>query len=249
MNYDARTIERIVSEVMRRVGSLPDTPSATPADPRSTSPASPASPESAQAAPAPPEPVAPAPTDTLVVDARVVTTHTIHGRLKGIRRVVVGTRAVITPSVRDELQKKNIRLERQQAEAVPAATANLIVVRCASSSDAARAMTTLPLPTRAVEERCDELSAAISHSTRAVENAGQASVLVTDQTLAAVCLLNRAAHVRAAPAGTPEEVRQAISEVGVNVLVVDPRRMTLNQWNVIIEAFRKDLPHPRPPRL
>ncbi|MGM0490480.1 MAG: hypothetical protein ACQESR_27460 [Planctomycetota bacterium] len=248
MNYDARTIERIVSEVMRRVSSLPDPPPAAPSDPRPTPPASPPSPQPAGSAPSAPQPAAP-PSDTLMLDARVVTTNTIHGRLKGIRRVVVGTRAVITPSVRDELQKKNIRLERHEAETVAATAANLTIVRCASSNDAARAMTTLPLPTGAVEQRQDELSAAVSYSTQAVHDSGHASVLVTDQALAAVCLLNRSAHVRAAPAGTVEEVREAISAIGVNVLVVDPRRMTANQWNVIIEAFRKDLPHPCPPGL
>lgn len=241
MNYDSQTIERIVTEVMRRVASLPDPAAGSSTNAPSASPAPPA--------PAPQSP----PSDALVLEAQVVTTNTIHGRLKGVRRVVVGQRAVITPSVRDELQKNNIRLERREPNhdaATVANSTNLTVVRCAAASDAAaRTMTALSLPNGAAEQRCSDLPTAVSYSMNAVQNSGDGSVLITDQSLAAVCLLNRSPQVRAAPARTMDDVREAVSAIGVNVLVVDPRRMTANQWNVIVDTFRKDWPHPCPPQI
>jgi hypothetical protein len=48
----------------------------------------------------------------LVIAERVVTLERIAGRLGGVRRVVVRSRAVVTPSVRDELRDRKIELVR-----------------------------------------------------------------------------------------------------------------------------------------
>ncbi len=47
----------------------------------------------------------------LVVDARVVTLAAIERRLTNVRRVLVRRGAVVTPSVKDDLRKRHIRLE------------------------------------------------------------------------------------------------------------------------------------------
>ncbi len=52
-------------------------------------------------------------TAEVVVQERVVALATIEGRLKDVRRVVVGRRAVVTPAVRDELKDRGIELERR----------------------------------------------------------------------------------------------------------------------------------------
>jgi hypothetical protein len=41
---------------------------------------------------------------------RVITLRSIEGRLAGVRRVVVPSRAVITPAVKDELKQRKIEL-------------------------------------------------------------------------------------------------------------------------------------------
>jgi hypothetical protein len=46
----------------------------------------------------------------LVLAERLVTLTTLDGRLRGVQRVVVPPRAVITPSARDELRDRNIEL-------------------------------------------------------------------------------------------------------------------------------------------
>ena len=49
----------------------------------------------------------------LEMDARVISLATLSGRLEGIRRLVVKTDAIVTPSVRDELNQHDIELVRR----------------------------------------------------------------------------------------------------------------------------------------
>ena len=53
------------------------------------------------------------PKAALQLDDRLITLATIEGRLDGIDQLVVLAKAVITPSVRDELRDRNIELVRQ----------------------------------------------------------------------------------------------------------------------------------------
>ena len=50
---------------------------------------------------------------TLKIEGRLVTLATIEGRLEGIQKLVVMPKAVVTPSVRDELRDKKVELVRQ----------------------------------------------------------------------------------------------------------------------------------------
>lgn len=50
---------------------------------------------------------------TLKLESRLVTLATIEGQLEGIQQLVVLQKAVVTPSVRDELRDKKIELVRQ----------------------------------------------------------------------------------------------------------------------------------------
>ncbi len=51
---------------------------------------------------------------TLKIDKRLVTLATIEGQLEGIQKLVVLPKAVVTPSVRDELRDKKVELVRQK---------------------------------------------------------------------------------------------------------------------------------------
>lgn len=48
----------------------------------------------------------------LILRERLVTTKTIEGRLAGVSRLVVRSRAVVTPAVKDELKRLKIELIR-----------------------------------------------------------------------------------------------------------------------------------------
>jgi hypothetical protein len=46
---------------------------------------------------------------------RVITMNTIKGKLAGKSRLVVNSRTIVTPSVKDELKQRNIELVRQNS--------------------------------------------------------------------------------------------------------------------------------------
>ena len=49
----------------------------------------------------------------LAVDDRVISLAKIEGRLSGVSQLVVRKKAVVTPSVKDELRQKNIEIVRR----------------------------------------------------------------------------------------------------------------------------------------
>jgi len=49
----------------------------------------------------------------LAVSDKVVTLATLGGRLVGVKRLVVGGRAIVTPAVKDELNDRSIELIRR----------------------------------------------------------------------------------------------------------------------------------------
>lgn len=56
------------------------------------------------------------PAETLTLDVRVVTLAALEGRLEGVRKLIVGARAIVTPSARDDLTDKNIEIVRSPNE-------------------------------------------------------------------------------------------------------------------------------------
>lgn len=84
MNYTQQDVERIVLEVIRRLGLLGS-----------------------------PQPVALTTSSELILTDPVVTTRSVEGKLAGIARLVVNPRAVVTPSVRDKLNDLQIELVRK----------------------------------------------------------------------------------------------------------------------------------------
>ena len=52
------------------------------------------------------------PAEDLSIDDRLITTHTLEGRLAGVGRLVVGARAIVTPAAMDLLREKNVKLIR-----------------------------------------------------------------------------------------------------------------------------------------
>ncbi len=84
MTYTEQDVERVVLEVIRRLGLL-----------------------------ASPQPAPSATGVELVLTDRVVTLRSIEGKLAGIARLVVAARAVVTPAVRDALNDRSIELVRK----------------------------------------------------------------------------------------------------------------------------------------
>ena len=84
MTYTEQDVERIVLEVIRRLGLVGSPP-----------------------------PTATNGLNELVVTERVVTMRSIEGRLAGVSRLVISNRAVVTPAVKDDLKQRHIELVRR----------------------------------------------------------------------------------------------------------------------------------------
>jgi len=84
MTYTEQDVERVVLEVIRRLGLL-----------------------------ASPQPVTSKTGIELVLTDRVVTLRSIEGKLAGVARLVVAATAVVTPAVRDTLNDRSIELVRK----------------------------------------------------------------------------------------------------------------------------------------
>jgi hypothetical protein len=240
MTPEPINIEWLVAEVIRRLGRLAD----APPPPRAVVADTPRT-----------KTVADAPRDgaadgDLVVDARVVTLAAIERRLTNVRRVLVQRGAVVTPSVKDDLRKRHIRLE-YLAESVTGhkAADELIVARCTRTPEAARAATGLSHPSGASVMVFDDLRCAAQTVATIVADANRLGVLLTDDPLPAICLANRFPAARAAWVRSAAELRDAIAAIGLNFLVVDPAQLAPETWNQLLDTYRQGLPRRCPSRL
>jgi ribose 5-phosphate isomerase RpiB len=193
----------------------------------------------------PPEPASPKKNELRLTN-RVVTLALLENRLAGIRRVVVPRGAVITPAVKDLLRRTNVALDRDASAAPgdPSGSTSLVAVVAATNHD-----TTAVLAPWALDaKRCDCLRAAVAELAGCVVGEpGKLGVLITEQSAAALCLANRQPGVRAAIGTSPEMVKQAVRDVGANVLVLDPAGRGLVQLRGLVQAFVDGGPRECPP--
>lgn len=96
MTFTPEQVERIVLEVIRRLGLLSGQAAAAVGE-HSGAAASKHSSTTAE----------------LTLSDKVITLRSIEGRLAGIERLVVAAKAVVTPAVKDELKKHQVQLVRQ----------------------------------------------------------------------------------------------------------------------------------------
>ena len=87
MTFTQEQVERIVVEVIRRLGLL-DASARVAVGERSST------------------------TAELRLSDKLITTRTIENRLTGVSRLLVPSKAIVTPAVKDELKTRNIELIR-----------------------------------------------------------------------------------------------------------------------------------------
>ena len=222
MSERTKDVERIVREVLAELGqasgeTVCPVPTAT----------------SLRSAPVTPDPRSPnseADNDQLVVNRRVVTLSEVEGRLDGVRRLVVPPRAVITPAARDELLQRNIHLV--YAEAKPPASLRLVMLTVGRQFDPASLVDALRQEGVNVEPHTtDCVIAAIDHLDGELAKPDTLAVLLTRHTAAGLCLANRHRGVRAVAR------LDAVSEVGANLLVLDPGTRAVFQLKQTIGEF------------
>jgi len=179
--------------------------------------------------------------DELVVSARVVTMAELGRRIEGVRRVVVPTQAVLTPSVRDELRRRNIALVYGQPRPAPSGgSARLVLMTVGKSFDPAGLVTALRKEGIEVDlRRSDCLFASSDEVAREVAGGRAVAVMLTCEPAIALCVANRLPGVRAVLATDATETAAAAAAVGANLLVAAPRARTFFQLKHLVREFSR----------
>jgi hypothetical protein len=254
MTRDGINIEAVVAEVVRRLQRLADAPDQGTPPPRAAAPMGAGTHKPPVAGTQQPGDAGTKRPDAsdgdLVIDARVVTLLEIERRLTNVRRVLVRRGAVVTPSVKDDLRKRHIRLEYLAEPVADRRLADELTIACCTHTpEAARAAAGLAHPAGASVMKFDDLRCAAQTVATILADANRLGVLVTDDPLSAVCLANRAAAARAAWVRDTAQVREAIAAIGLNLLVVHPAQCGPEIWNDMLAAYRQGLPRRAPSRL
>jgi hypothetical protein len=181
-----------------------------------------------------------------VIEDPVVSMAALEGRLSSAARLEVRRDAVVTPAVLDELRARGIPLCRGAATDPEASAAGRLYVAVGMVDDVPAAGKCLEDaaigPAEWEHFRCPET--AVKKACEAAARDRRA-VLFTDRVAAAVCRANRDPKVRAACGWDVRAVREALSSMPVNLLVVDPRRHGLFALRALLRTYSSEDIHRR----
>jgi len=186
--------------------------------------------------------------DHLVISCRVVTLADVADRLDAIRRLVVPPGAVLTPAVRDELQRRNIAIRFAEAETDrPTAGLRLVLIAHGEHVDPPALASALRHEGLNLEQHAlDCLIAATDRLAAEVVRGDTLGLLLSRHTAAALCLANRHRGVRAVSGSDARAVSTAAASVGANLLVLDPAVGSLHQLKQMIGEFTRGGVRPCP---
>lgn len=231
-------IEAIVREVCRRLQQLSDGGTVGANDGAGTE-------KPTSAKPAARQPAADA--TQLQLPDRTVTMGLVAGRLEGVKEVHVPAGAVVTPSVRDELRKRQIVLRRADVQTADAAVRAGLVLGVAGNADPAGAAAAALQAEAGAADRIDDpcVLEVVCQVTQALAAPARIGLVLTDRPAVALCLANRRASIRAAWGVSAASVRAATEQIGANLLVVNPAAHGLTELRGMIREFlggRHDCP-------
>lgn len=202
MNANSELVERIVQSVLAHLQSAAPAPRAEPT-------------------PAPPR------TQTaLTLSAAVITGELLAEQAKAAKSLIVGKRAVITPSAHDYLRKHNIAWSRADGAAQAASSAprwRVYVSTATASID-----TAIEHANRqgvAITREWSGTSAeAVKHMIASLTRAEIAgAVILTAEPARAACGANRHHAIRAAELNNTAQLASLRKQLGPNVYCIDPR--------------------------
>ena len=195
--------------------------------------------ESSTAAAAPPaqpatQTIAPkqaAPADnatTLAFNDRLVTLAALDGKLSGIKKLSVGRKAIVTPAVTDELRKRGIAVVRHESSS-PQNTRVRLLASSANLALKTAVRSDLSAATSGIEwlesHATNSLLGAVQELSKQVAQRKLPGMMLTEQPLSAAVVANRNQNIRAVVVGDSRSLDEALSQVGCNLVAVDPRRV------------------------
>jgi hypothetical protein len=229
-------VDQVVREVLARLGLAPDGGATGCLSVSALAPAATLA-----------EPILPSHKGQLIVTQRVVSLAGLNGRLNGIRQLVVPPRAIVTPSVRDELRRRQIALVFGPPEAVAKAGDVRLVLMAAGSQDPASLAAAIAAEGVTVDvQRSDCLIAATDRLASQLAQEKTVGLLATGDTAAGLCLANRLAGVRAVLGVSTATIAAEASSVGANLLVASPAVLGLTQLKQMAVQFCRQASHECP---
>lgn len=170
---------------------------------------------------------------------RTVTMHQLAGRLEGVNEVLVPPAAVVTPSVRDELRRRQIVLRPAVGPVVDAAHRPGLVLGVAGNADSRGVAVAAVQAEGGLAHRIDGdcVLEVVRQVAQAVAARRQIGLVLTDRPAVALCLANRRTSVRAGWGVSVASVRETLQEIGANLLVLNPAQHGAGELRGMIREF------------
>ncbi|HEY2251606.1 MAG TPA: hypothetical protein VGH74_11120 [Planctomycetaceae bacterium] len=170
---------------------------------------------------------------------QVVTQALLADRLNGSNQVRIGFKAILTPSARDFVKQRGIKIIRETA-ASKSATMRWQVIVTKANPNISSAVASLSELGIAIDQRLSGLPAeAAAQATSALCRGEAAQVVVfTDQPEFVACLANRNDKVRAAAAANVAAIERVCVSMQVNLIAIDPASRNAHEIRGLLKAFR-----------
>lgn len=186
-----------------------------------------------------------APSDSLRIAGRLLTLSDLQGRLQGVRRVQVDMRAVVTPSVVDELRERGIGLERFDPESQndnsqgTTGCRPLVVASAKHQSQLAPLVaalgTTFVTATTLEEETIEHIAELASDP--------QARVIwYAARPYAAALAAGSQRQLRTVQLPAGDELSRAVEQAQPTLLIIDSARWTPVAVGNLVRSWAKELP-------
>jgi pyruvate/2-oxoglutarate dehydrogenase complex dihydrolipoamide acyltransferase (E2) component len=215
LNFQKPDIQRIVQEVLRRLGQIAQ--GQTQAQTQTQAQVSSDRIDATTVAPA---------ITKLVWSQSVVSAEALQGRLDGIGQLVVSPKAIVTPAARDELRERGIDLAREGEldsglRSVPVGVQDTVV--------AAQTAQAIPITS-------DDEWTTFFH--RSIQN-GDSPLAVAPDPHRLACLVNRDETVRAVAVTDLRHLEDAVSQTAANVLCVSPAVLAGTPLSLVCRRFQQ----------
>lgn len=243
---DSAAIDRIVQNVLKQLS--PSRPAARPADavplaPKKIVAAAPALVAASASTAAPTGPFSPIAAAPISLADRVITGDLLAEKVKAKgAQLVVGAKAVLTPTALDYIRIHRLELVRSTGSADkksasgPAASASwkLVVVRSSPAADKLYAELGAGWSREMLGCPDDAATLAITELSR---GGVEGLVILATQTHRAACRANRHEAVRAAAVHDAASIKIARTQMRLNVITIDPTSKTYFELRNMFAAF------------
>ncbi len=221
MNLTEREIEWIVGEVVRRLQALTKSPATQINNTHNNTHSS-----------------------QLTLTDRLITLEALRDKLPTLKQLVVSTKAIVTPAVKDELKRHGIQLLRGSQPNItttqnqPSTKTQLLAANFASDyRRESLASLIAGLGANLQHYPASQLDEQIATQCEQVTRTSQRAIWFSNQPAHAACLANRHEKVWAIVAHDVESLTIALKSTAANVLIIDPCKKSQYVLRQMLSAF------------